>query len=177
MPRKTSSEGAALAELTNRDATGTGTVRLGKAGGAAVFEGMVFAFAGRFSAAQAALKSLVEDGGGSCAASVTLKVTHIITTKAAVEAEKRSTAIATAVGRGLPLLHEDFLARCVEKVWCGYVRMCLVDAIAAALLLTTDNGRARCWICKNLIWPLRQSSQGWLMTSAPPRRRRRSNGV
>jgi len=69
--------------------------------------------------------SLVEDGGGSCAASVTLKVTHIITTKAAVEAEKRSAVIATAIGRGLPLLHENFLGRCVDVVvyffclyWC-----------------------------------------------------------
>jgi NAD-dependent DNA ligase len=118
MPRSSGGGGeGALAELTNRDIMGMGTVLPGKAGGAAVFEGMVFAFAGRFSAAQTALKSLVEGGGGSCAASVTLKVTHVITTKAAVEAEKRSTAIATAVGRGLPLLHEDFLARCVEQVW------------------------------------------------------------
>jgi len=60
--------------------------------------------------------SLVEGGGGSCAASVTLKVTHVVTTKAAVEAEKRSAVIATAIGRGLPLLHENFLGRCVDVV-------------------------------------------------------------
>ena len=79
-----------------------------------VFNGMVFAFAGRFSATQTALKNLVERGGGGCAASVTQKVTHIITTQAAVGAEKRSAVIATAIGRGLPLLREEFLSCCVE---------------------------------------------------------------
>jgi hypothetical protein len=79
------------------------------------FDGMVFAFAGRFKVEQGALKRMVEKGGGICAASVTLKVTHVITTKATVEAEKRSTAITTAIERSLPLLHEDFLTRCVEE--------------------------------------------------------------
>jgi hypothetical protein len=103
-------------DLTNQD-TGALGAPGGKdaVGGRAVFAGMVFAFAGRFSAAQNVLKGWVEGGGGSYAASVTLKVTHVITTKAAVNAEKRSAAIATAIGRGLPLLSEDFLARCVEE--------------------------------------------------------------
>jgi len=61
------------------------------------------------------MKRMVDKGGGICAASVTLKVTHVITTKAAVDSEKRSTAIATAIGRRLVLLHEDFLTRCVEE--------------------------------------------------------------
>ena len=119
MPRKTSGGGGdagALGEITNHAAIER--QEKGAAGGAGsrVFAGMVFAFAGRFSAAQAALKGLIEGGGGSCAASVTLKVTHVISTRAAVEDEKRSAAIATAIGRGLPLLHEDFLARCVDEV-------------------------------------------------------------
>ena len=129
MPRKTSGGGgdaSALGEITNHGAAAAthakGAPDLAPAApgadgaGSRVFAGMVFAFAGRFSAAQAALKGLVEGGGGSCAASVTLKVTHVISTCAAVEAEKRSAAIATAIGRGLPLLHEDFLARCVDEV-------------------------------------------------------------
>ena len=129
MPRKTSGGGGdagALGEITNHGAAAAthakGAPDLAPAApgadgaGSRVFAGMVFAFAGRFSAAQAALKGLDEGGGGSCAASVTLKVTHVISTCAAVEAEKRSAAIATAIGRGLPLLHEDFLARCVDEV-------------------------------------------------------------
>ena len=79
------------------------------------FDGMVFAFAGRLKVEQGALKRMVEKGGGICATSVTLKVTHVITTKATVEAENRSTAIAKAIGRRLPLLHEDFLTRCVKE--------------------------------------------------------------
>ena len=123
MPRKMSgsSEGP-LHERTNCPISADTATTKAVAGAhsersnASVFDGMVFAFAGRFSTAQTALKALVEGGGGSCAASVTLKVTHVITTKAAVEAEKRSTAIATAIGRGLPLLHEDFIVRCVNEV-------------------------------------------------------------
>ncbi len=79
------------------------------------FDGMVFAFAGRFKVEMGEMKRMVDKGGGICAASVTLKVTHVITTKAAVDSEKRSTAIATAIGRRLVLLHEDFLTRCVEE--------------------------------------------------------------
>lgn len=113
-------EAPALLDVTNREAQEAnalpGDKKDGSAGAAKVFEGMVFAFAGRFSAAQSVLKGWVEGGGGSCAASVTLKVTHVITTRAAVDAEKRSAALATAIGRGLPLLREDFLARCVEQV-------------------------------------------------------------
>ena len=109
------SRGAGL-DLTNRETSAPSTPGDKVAVGVEpVFAGMVFAFAGRFSAAQNVLKGWVEGGGGSCAASVTLKVTHVITTKAAVNAEKRSAAIATAIGRGLPLLSEDFLARCVEE--------------------------------------------------------------
>lgn len=123
MPRKTSSgsfDGGALDDITNCGSTSLegkdALPRAAEGDGRCVFSGMVFAFAGRFTAAQAALKGLVEGGGGSCAASVTLKVTHVISTRAAVQAEKRSAAIATAIGRGLPLLHEDFLARCVDEV-------------------------------------------------------------
>jgi hypothetical protein len=76
------------------------------------FDGMVFAFAGRFELEHGALKRMVKKGGGICATSVTLKVIHVITTKATVGAEKRSTAIATAIGCRLLLLHEDFLTRC-----------------------------------------------------------------
>ena len=79
------------------------------------FDGMVFAFAGRFKVEMGEMKRMVDKGGGICAASVTLKVTHVITTKAAVDSEKRSTVIATAIGRKLVLLHEDFLTRCVEE--------------------------------------------------------------
>jgi hypothetical protein len=123
MPRKMSGGGGdagALGEITNHGAAAAahakGAMPFADGAGSRVFAGMVFAFAGRFSAAQAALKGLIEGGGGSCAASVTLKVTHVISTRAAVEDEKRSAAIATAIGRGLPLLHEDFLARCVDEV-------------------------------------------------------------
>jgi hypothetical protein len=123
MPRQMSSgscDAGALDDITNFGAPvfeGKGAPpRAQEGNGTCFFAGMVFAFAGRFSAAQATLKGLVEGGGGSCAATVTLKVTHVISTRAAVEAEKRSAAIATAIGRGLPLLHEDFLARCVDEV-------------------------------------------------------------
>jgi hypothetical protein len=115
MPRRSGSGDDVLVNLTNRDTAAPKLACPEKARGGKFFDGMVFAFAGRFSAAQGALKSLVENGGGTCAASVTLKVTHVITTKAAVEAAKRSTSIATAIGRGLPLLHEDYLTRCVEE--------------------------------------------------------------
>jgi hypothetical protein len=115
-----SCDAGALDDITNFGAPvfeGKGAPpRAQEGNGTCFFAGMVFAFAGRFSAAQATLKGLVEGGGGSCAATVTLKVTHVISTRAAVEAEKRSAAIATAIGRGLPLLHEDFLARCVDEV-------------------------------------------------------------
>jgi hypothetical protein len=122
MAQPATGAGAPLLDVTNRE-PGVSCALAGdkgrassSAGAAKVFGGMVFAFAGRFSATQTVLKGWVEGGGGSCAASVTLKVTHVITTRAAVDAEKRSAAIATAIGRGLPLLSEDFLARCVEQV-------------------------------------------------------------
>eukprot|EP00960_Hanusia_phi_P002542 73957-Hanusia_phi.AAC.2 len=80
-----------------------------------IFQGMVFAFSGKFSMTQQALKDLVELGSGACAQSVTQKVTHLITTQAALDAEQRAAALATAIGKGLPLVREDFLSACVER--------------------------------------------------------------
>ncbi|EKX44421.1 hypothetical protein GUITHDRAFT_109542 [Guillardia theta CCMP2712] len=80
-----------------------------------VFHGMVFAFSGKFTRPQQTLKELVELGSGSCAQSVTQKVTHVITTQAALDSEKRAAALATAIGKGLPLVKEDFLSACIEK--------------------------------------------------------------
>ena len=64
MPRNSGSEGScegALVELTNREVDNVGFAALkgGQQAHGKVFAGMVFAFAGRFSAAQTALKRCV----------------------------------------------------------------------------------------------------------------------
>jgi hypothetical protein len=71
--------------------------------------GMVFAFSGKFSMSQNALKSLVEKHGGSCSATVTQKVTHLVSTACAIQQVNKSAALATALGKDLPILSEDFL--------------------------------------------------------------------
>jgi hypothetical protein len=71
--------------------------------------GMVFCFSGKFSMSQNALKTLVEKHGGSCSATVTQKVTHLVTTSCAVQQVNKPAALATALGKDLPILSEDFL--------------------------------------------------------------------
>lgn len=100
----------ALRNITNCDA-GTGK-RMPLAG-------MVFAFSGKFSTSQGSLKGIVERFGGSCAGSVTKKVTHVITTSVSIALEERPTALATAIGRGLPLLSETFLHAVADDVGGG----------------------------------------------------------
>ena len=97
MPAAIRSKTTALADITN------------DAGKNLPLAGMTFAFSGKFSASQVSLKGIVERFGGSCAGSVTKKVTHIVTTSASLALEERPTALATAMGRGLPMLSEAFL--------------------------------------------------------------------
>lgn len=102
--------------------------------------GMVFAFSGKFKLSQPALKSLVEAHGGACAASVTQKVTHVVTTPAALASDKRATALATAIGRQLPLISEDFVVQTAEKgVLQPLADFALGDEAAAATATSKES--------------------------------------
>ena len=143
------SKGEPLLEVTNTEVSPAAATTKNKANCVRVFEGFVFAFAGRFPDSQVVLKNLVESGGGTCAASVTLKVTHVIATKAAVDADKRSAAIATAIGRSLPILSVDFLKQSVEQVQHRTVLLPhhfwrIFPSFNAEF---EQNNRTRCWTC------------------------------
>jgi len=69
--------------------------------------GMVFAFSGKFSTTQPVLKGMVEAQGGAVSSTVTQRVTHLVTVESALTSDKRAAAVATAIGRKLPLVSED----------------------------------------------------------------------
>jgi hypothetical protein len=77
--------------------------------------GMVFAFSGKFSTTQPVLKGMVEAQGGAVSSTVTQKVTHLVTMESALTSDKRAAAVATAIGRKLPLVSEDFILQTAES--------------------------------------------------------------
>ena len=129
--------------------------------GTTLFCGMVFAFSGKFKLSQPALKSLVEAHGGACAASVTQKVTHVVTTTAALASDKRATALATAIGRQLPLISESFLTMTSEEgVLQPLASFALDDGASAA----TASAKQVCQIAgemirKNEVFMIRQAQK------------------
>lgn len=106
MPRAASTmKETPLKDVTNSD----------KESSSSVFDGLHFAISGKFTLSKEAFKDLIERNGGKFSATVTQKVTHVITTEANIALEKRPAALATAFGRNLPMVSEEFLHKCLES--------------------------------------------------------------
>lgn len=76
-----------------------------------IFKGETFAISGSLSQPQKDYEELIQKHGGEVASSLTKAVTFLISTEADVKA--CSTKVATAQGRGTPILQEGFIGACI----------------------------------------------------------------
>mmetsp|Transcript_27341 Transcript_27341/g.63750 ORF Transcript_27341/g.63750 Transcript_27341/m.63750 type:complete len:476 (-) Transcript_27341:7-1434(-) len=76
-----------------------------------IFKGQVFALSGRLSQPQKEYEELIKKNGGEVAPSLTTAVTILVSTADDVKA--CSQKVATANGRGVPIVQEGFVGACI----------------------------------------------------------------
>eukprot|EP00927_Polykrikos_kofoidii_P057090 TRINITY_DN51198_c0_g1_i1.p1 TRINITY_DN51198_c0_g1~~TRINITY_DN51198_c0_g1_i1.p1 ORF type:complete len:469 (+),score=112.71 TRINITY_DN51198_c0_g1_i1:57-1463(+) len=77
----------------------------------ALFKGQIFALSGKLSQPRKDYEETIRKHGGGLASSVTAAVTYLVSNEADVKALPQK--VATAVGRGTPIVQEGFIGACI----------------------------------------------------------------
>eukprot|EP01132_Coremiostelium_polycephalum_P003746 gene3746-4665_t len=77
-----------------------------------IFEGLVFSCSGTFTTTQSELFKKIESAGATTSKTVTLKVTHLVTT--VDDYKKRTASVQKAIKQNIPIVLESYITKCIE---------------------------------------------------------------